>query len=533
MVFSGTVNSDFMKLSVIPDRKKQQYINFAGSDFYTIRQDMIGYVKAVYPNDFQNFSESDLGMMLIELIAYMGSVSSLKADMLANENYLRTVKTRNNLKKLLELIGVDLRGPIAAVGGARITATTTPVPANFPLTFSPDSRVFSVISQEDGAPVNYTLYKIENNVIKNLDSLATSIVIEGSETDSATSSVFTNLALLEGSLVTQKGVFNTLEGNKTISLTDSPIIDGSVQVYVDAGIGHPSTGKYTQVDRVYSASGATDKIFQATYSDDYALTLIFGDNYIGASPPPNSAFTVAYRVGGGSRGNLPSESVNALLSSNLGTVNALEFSVENRTPITGGAPAETAEHAKKYAPLTFRRQDRMVTLDDYIAFGNTFRSSQGTLGKTTAATRDAYSSANVIDVYTLERASDVKMQKASISFKKQLLEQLNAKKMITDEVVVVDGLIRTLDLIVTIRVDKELEDLKGSIEQETMDVILNYFDVDNTDFGKSFVAADLSKEIFKLSKVRFATIDNVDPIVDVDFHEIIQLNNFTIKTVIV
>ena len=533
MVFSGTVNSDFMKLSVIPDRKKQQYINFAGSDFYTIRQDMIGYVKAVYPNDFQNFSESDLGMMLIELIAYMGSVSSLKADMLANENYLRTVKTRNNLKKLLELIGVDLRGPLAAVGGARMIAKTTPSALNFPLEFSPESRVFSVISQEDGAPVNYTLYKIENNIIKNLDSLNASIVLEGSEADNSTSSVYTNLALLEGSLVTQKGVLDTLEGNKTITLTDSPIVDGSVQVYINAGVGNLATGMYTQVERIYSASGANDKVFQATYDDDFSLTLIFGDNFIGTSPPPNSLFTVVYRVGGGSRGNLPSESINVLLTANDGGDYPLQFDVENRTPITGGAPAETAEHAKKYAPLTFRRQDRIVTLEDYIAFGNAFRSSQGTLGKTTAVTRDAYSSANIIDVYTLERASDIKMQKASISFKKQLLDQINQKKMLTDEVVVVDGLIRTLDLIITIRVDKEIQDLKGEIEQQTMDVILNYFDVDNTDFGKSFVAADLSKEIFKLSNVRFATVDNVDPVVDVDFHEIIQLNNFTIKTVIV
>jgi len=99
--------------------------------------------------------------------------------------------------------------------------------------------------------------------------------------------------------------------------------------------------------------------------------------------------------------------------------------------------------------------------------------------------------------------------------------------------VVVDGLIRTLDLIITVRVDKEIQDIKGEIEQEVGDVILNYFDVDNTDFGRPFVSADLSKEIFKLPNVRFATVDNTDPIIDVDFNEIIQLNNFIIKTVLV
>ena len=533
MSFSGTTDSDFMKLAVIPDRKKQQYINYAGNDFYTIRQDLINYVKAVYPTDYQNFAESDLGMMLIELVSYMGAVSSLKADMLANENYLRTVKTRNNLKKLLELIGIDLRGPLAAAGGARLETTDTVIAGDFPLIFQPSSRVFAITSKEDGAPVNYTLYKIENNVIQNLQSLEASISLEGSEADNATSSLFTNLALLEGALVTQNGVFDSTEGNKTITLTDSPIIDGSVDVYIDAGVGDPATGMYEQVERLYSASGASDRIFQVSYDDDYAATLIFGDNFVGIAPPPNAEFTVAYRVGGGSRGNLPSETINVSLDANKATGGTLKFTVENRTPMTGGAEAETAEHAKKYAPLNFRRQDRIVTLEDYIAFGNAFRSKQGSLGKTTAVVRDAYSSANVIDVYTLERASQTKLQKASISFKKQLLDEISEKKMLTDEVVVVDGLIRTLDLIITIRVDKEIQDIKGQIEQEVAEVILDYFDVDNTDFGRPFVAADLSKEIFKLPNVRFATVDNTDPIIDIDFNEIIQLNNFIIKTVLV
>ena len=101
MVFSGTVQTDFMKLGKIPERKKEQYIDYAGTDFYSLRSNLLSYIKSVYPLDYQNFSESDLGVMLVEVVAYMGAVMSLKGDMLANENYLRTVKSRNNLKKLL------------------------------------------------------------------------------------------------------------------------------------------------------------------------------------------------------------------------------------------------------------------------------------------------------------------------------------------------------------------------------------------------------------------------------------------------
>ena len=114
MSFSGTVESDFMKLITFPENRKAQEVNYAAVDFEEIKASLLSYINAVYPEDYSNFSESDLGIMLLELVAYMGTVLSFKADALANESYIRTVKNRNNLNKLLELIGVRLKGPSSA-----------------------------------------------------------------------------------------------------------------------------------------------------------------------------------------------------------------------------------------------------------------------------------------------------------------------------------------------------------------------------------------------------------------------------------
>jgi hypothetical protein len=539
MSFSGTTQTDFMKLTSIPDRKKQEYIDFAGTDFLSIRSNLISYIKAVYPLDYQNFSESDLGLMLIEIVAYMGSVLSLKGDMLANENYLRTVKNRNNLQKLLELVGVDMKGPLAAGAGAKLTLTTPPAgAADFPVAYEAQNRVFAITAKEDGAPANYTLYKIVANAIQDIQnpqaslSFAQDEVANGGPT--GVSSIFENAALLEGSLSVQEGAFDTLEGNKRIPLTQSPIVEGSVQVYVNTeNESSEANGAYTQVNRLYSASGATDKIFQVVYDDNYAATILFGDNVLGLSPPAGAGFTVAYRVGGGARGNIGLGNINVETTAKLNSGSDIAVTTENRTAATGGAEAETAEHAKKYAPYTFKRQDRVVTLEDFIAIGNTFRAKQGSVGKTTAALRDAFSSGNVIDVYTLEKLDDLRLQKASPTFKKELLEEIEPKKMLTDEVVVVDGLIRTLDLVVTIRIDKELSTFQQQIEQETSQVILDHFNIDNADFGKPFVATELSREIFRLPNVRYSTVDNLPEVTSVEFNEIIQLNNFTVNTVLI
>ena len=128
MSFSGTVSSDFMKLANMPESRKVDLIDFAATDFFALKNSLIKYIKAVYPLEYQYFVESDLGMMFIELIAYQGAVLSMKADMLANENFFITAKQRSSIKKLLQLIGVRMRGPLSAATDAQITFDNSPTP---------------------------------------------------------------------------------------------------------------------------------------------------------------------------------------------------------------------------------------------------------------------------------------------------------------------------------------------------------------------------------------------------------------------
>ena len=149
MIFSGNVNSDFMKLAEIPENKRPTLINFAATDFLSLRNSLIEYAKAVYPLEYQYFVESDLGMMFIELVAYMGSVTSMKTDMLANENFFATATQRKSVQKLLELIGVRMRGPLSAAADAKIDlGKTTPLAGN--TTINVADRTITTTSPEDG-----------------------------------------------------------------------------------------------------------------------------------------------------------------------------------------------------------------------------------------------------------------------------------------------------------------------------------------------------------------------------------------------
>lgn len=522
MNFSGTISSDYMKLANIPVAKRPSLVNFAATDFVSLRDSLIQYAKAVYPDDYKYFVESDLGMMFLELTAYMGSVMSMKADMLANENFLATAKQRASVKKLLELIGVRMRGPLSSAADAKLVF---PINADG-VVIGPSSRVITVTSPEDGGNLSFTLYKVVNGLVDTVNNTG-NIIIDGDESDDSDAKIFSNFAIQEGALVDERGEFAATEGIKTIKLSQGPVIEGSIGVYVTSPQA-ATTGAYTEVPNVYYASGSSDKIFEVVYDDQYNATVVFGDGTVGISPDDTASFRVEYRVGGGTRGNLEKDVINANISTDDPT-----GVVTNTSKATGGANAETVEHAKKYAPLTFRRQDRLVTLEDYSVFANTFISNFGTVGKATAATRKAYASANVIDIYVLEKASELQLQRATTNFKTQLLTAVNKKKMATDDVAIVDGLIRTLDLVVSIKIDREQEENQNIIKSKVRDKVLSYMNADRRDFGQDLNIAELNRQIFEVDEVRFSTIDNLDQDVTIDFNEIAQLNNLSINTILV
>jgi hypothetical protein len=523
MNFSGTITSDFMKLAEIPIQKRPSLINFAATDFVSLRNSLINYAKAVYPTEYQYFVESDLGIMFIELVAYMGSVMSMKADMLANENFLATANQRASVKKLLELIGVRMRGPLSAAADAQITWDLTPGDTT---KISLANRTFNVTSPEDGGGVTYTLYKVVNGLVDEATANG-SIELTTAESDNADNTVFSNLVLQEGALVTDSGDFAATEGTKTIKLTQNPVVEGSIQVYITAPDASVE-GAYTEVDNIYFASGSSDRIFEVVYDGDYGATIVFGDGTAGISPDDTASYFVQYRVGGGTRGNIVKNALNVTVNGSVGE-NSKTGTLTNTSVGVGGANAETLDHAKRWAPLTFRRQDRLVTLEDYSVFANTYISDWGTIGKALAAIRKAYASANTLDIYVLEKASDFQLQKATPNFKTNLLTAINKKKMATDEVVIVDGLIRTFDLVTTIRIDEEQKGNQNQIIGKVRRKILDYMNVDNRDFGEALYLSELNRQIFEVDEVRFSTIDNLTQDVRVDFNEIIQLNNLTIK----
>tara|TARA_R100000458_G_C8276615_1_gene251968 strand:- start:2305 stop:3948 length:1644 start_codon:yes stop_codon:yes gene_type:complete len=522
--FDGTVQSDFMRLGEIQELAKSQLIDYSVADFDEFKEALMDYVKAVYPDDYNNFVQSDLGVVFIELFAYLASVLSLKADFLANESYLSTVKTPENLRKVLELIGVKMKGPIASKATALVTPeSSVSFTGGNTLTIPSDQRTVTTTSQRDNTQLTYTLYKINKatGLIDEATAAQTGDLVldynnygEGSN--------FTGLVLLEGTYKTLEGTFSTAQSSKRIRVPDPSIIEGSV--FVSAG-----NEVYSEIQSLSLASGSTDAVFEKIYNDDYSCSLLFGDDIRGKNPQNGQDYTVVYRVGGGNRGDIVEGAIRTQVNGLKNGSIPVECTITNTTVAAGGANAESVAHAKKYAPYFFRTQYRAVTGEDYTAIANSYAGTTGQTGKALAVARQSGAGGNMIDIYVLAKATDNQLQRASLPFKSDLLNHLNSYKMITDELTIVDGLVRTVDLVATVFVDRNKLALQENVKADVSRSITEYLSYDSMDFGKALRFPELANFVMNNPDVRFFKVTNYDEDIFVNFNEIIQLNNFELN----
>jgi hypothetical protein len=512
------VTSDFIKVAQLNASNTLPPIDFTSQDYEGIKKSLTDYLKAFYPLDYNNFVESDLGMMLVNTMAYMGTTLSLKADMLANENFLETARVPANVRKLLQLIGVDMRGPLAAKANAKLTLDSSPQ-GDFKIT--KEERNVTVISDRDGQPVSWVLYYYDHSTGEILLDGKSDLIIPHGDFDNGTS--ISNLILLEGFLKEEEGSFVDIDAVKYIYLKEAPVVEGSIQV-------SSSEGMWEEIDSLYLASGSDHKVFEKVYDDNYGVKLIFGDGIRGKPPISGDSYTVLYRTGGGFRGNIK----NNFLNKNVKGIDLVTGSplikgnYVNTTISTGGQNAESVDHAKKYAPYLFRSQYRAVTGDDYTAISNAFQSSVG-YGKCIAVNRQSGASSNIIDIYCIAVANEIHLERASLQYKQELIEYMNEFKMIAVEIVAIDALIRTLDLVITIMLKREDKPNEERIKVGVASKIKRLFHADNVDFGETLFLGDIVVKAMEEEGVTYTTVDNIKEDIFLMYNEIIQLNNIEIN----
>jgi hypothetical protein len=95
---------------------KQRSIKYLARDFESYKRELIEHLRVYFPDTVQDFNESHVGVMLLELMAFMGDNLSFYLDRRFEESFTETAREIKSLAKHAKQLGFKPFGRTSAVG---------------------------------------------------------------------------------------------------------------------------------------------------------------------------------------------------------------------------------------------------------------------------------------------------------------------------------------------------------------------------------------------------------------------------------
>lgn len=377
-------------------------IKYINRDFDTLKQDLLQYVKLVYPDTYNDFSEASVGMMLLELNAYVGDVLSYHLDKRYNEMFLDTADQRESIFRIAKNLGFKPRGKRGSVCLVDLEIIV-PVSGNvhdsrYALTYesgiqlqAENGTIFEVLEDVNfnnaysfkgnpnreiiplkDANGEITDYKLRKRVV----ALAGESVTEQIEVTTSNAKPYMEWVLEADDVLEIRNMVDTdtsaIPANENAWISDRTRtwheVDylGQSKVFIDTTTGQTATTRTGYWKSV-------DKRFEGNYDEDGKLTLTFGagvkdfdfyanwlasgatqletsqllnNSSMGVIPSPGTYLQIRYRKGGGRQSNVPVSAITTVLNaivSNIpgaGSVDSTQLAQTQRSlAVTNPIPA--------------------------------------------------------------------------------------------------------------------------------------------------------------------------------------------------
>lgn len=312
-------------------------VDYTSKDYDGFRASLLDYASRVFP-EWKGRSEGDFGVLMVEMFAYLGDILSFYGDRIQQESYLSSASQRLSLLQIADLLGYTPSNGVPASGTVTFQTNNPQVPVTIPA----GTQVATDYLADIDGPV---LYETQADVIVPANGgTVVATVVEGSTRTLDKIGVSSGLA------------------DQTFRLPYTPVIDGSVRVFVES-VGDPE--EWVPLQYLVDAN-PEDKAFSVHSDAEGATWILLGDGTSGLIPATGLNIYATYRVGGGSAGNRLAGTITQIVQAIPGVflktdVNGVSLS----SAMTGGADPESVEQIRRNAPLAFRTQQRLVTLQDF------------------------------------------------------------------------------------------------------------------------------------------------------------------------
>ena len=591
-------------MGIVSQLSDLRNVNYLVRDFSDLKAELNNYLSVYFPDAGNDFSEASAAQALVEVIAYASDIIAFYTDRAFNEQFLSRVVERQNTFDLALDRGYQPKQISPSVANITLTfdvPVTGSTTSQFYFTIQSGGQFTSStdnVNFQNLSPIIFnantsqnwsSVVKVNpNNILVTEFSLTGIPVVSG--TTNTASKAFQNE---QGFLKIHISDTNI---NDILSVTDS---DGNTwyqvkslaQEYIFTGVPNQNSDSgdvpfaltVMRVPRrfvvTYNADGSADLTFgtgeidltstefmlnpsqiifpnttQGRFfnfnPDSISLTDFLYTTALGVSPQ-NTTINIQYRTGGGVTDNVGAGNINTVSKLPMQfyslTLNALiqkfvqsSFVVTNPEPSQGGQNPETLDQIRVNAVYWYAAQDRVVSVQDYVARTASLPSAYGSvylvvaqhtqndtqtivdqITNTAQNLTDARSTGiddqtlvnqlvslsnslgtNSTDVklYIISLDNNGKLAKSSSTLKTNLVTYLNQLKVMSDTLEVDDIEIINLGCRFGIHTDTTSNN-PATVLLSALTVVQNYLALTNMEVGQDINVDDLLMQILNVPGV--------------------------------
>tara|TARA_R110002012_G_scaffold13587_1_gene57774 strand:- start:39 stop:1931 length:1893 start_codon:yes stop_codon:yes gene_type:complete len=94
-----------MAYSKVSNKSQDKDVKYLSKDYNSYKQKLIEFTQIYFPNNFNDFSEGNPGMMFLEMAAYVGDVLSFYTDTQLRESFLNLAQEKENIYNIAHAMG--------------------------------------------------------------------------------------------------------------------------------------------------------------------------------------------------------------------------------------------------------------------------------------------------------------------------------------------------------------------------------------------------------------------------------------------
>jgi hypothetical protein len=322
----------------------QPVIDYTAKDFAGFQNALLSYAQVAMPQ-WTAQTTGDFGMLLVDMVSYVGDILSYYEDRAANESFLATATLRESVLQLAALLGYTPAPALAAT--TTVTITSDPSTTAAITVPAATQLVTGFVAALDG------VITFETDTAVTVPAAGGSVNVN--VTQGITAGTY-QLTAQNGSTYTVADLgVSTGAADQVYTLPKSPLLDGTLTVLIQL----PAGAVVWEAVADLLTAAATDTVYSTSLTDTGATQVIFGDGVNGAIPPSGCTISAAYRVGGGAYGNVAANAIVDIAATVTGV------SVASSLAASGGADAESLASIRANAPRAWKTQQRAITLQDY------------------------------------------------------------------------------------------------------------------------------------------------------------------------